>query len=220
MGAGWGDFDGDADLDLFVTRYGTNLLFRNEGEGRFQDVSDEAGVGGHEGFWTGVSWADYDRDGDLDVYVCGYVDYTWDPEKVGQATRQFQAVVPYTLNPSSYSPLPNLLLRNDGGVFTDVAQAAGVDNPSGRSLSASWCDFDDDGWPDLYVANDVSDNALFRNLGDGRFRDISHSGVGRRLPGGHGAGNRRLGRRRRLRHIHHPLAGPGERALCRRDAGP
>jgi hypothetical protein len=175
MGAAWGDYDGDGDLDLFVTRYGTNLLFRNEGEGRFADVSKETGVGGPSGFWAGVSWADYDRDGDLDAYVCGYVRYTWEPDKVGQTSHQFQAVVPYTLNPSSYPPIENLLLRNDGGVFTDVAREAGVGNASGRSLSASWCDFDGDGWPDLYVANDVSDNAMYHNLGDGTFGDISHS---------------------------------------------
>jgi hypothetical protein len=175
MGAAWGDYDGDADLDLFVTRYGSNRLFRNEGEGRFADVSKETGVGGQDGFWAGVSWADFDRDGDLDAYVAGYVRYTWDPDKVGQETRQFQAVVPYTLNPSSYPAIENLLLRNEGGVFTDVAKAAGVENAKGRSLSASWCDFDGDGWPDLYVANDVSDNAMYHNLGDGSFRDISHS---------------------------------------------
>lgn len=175
MGAAWGDYDADGDLDLLVTRYGTNILFRNEGDGRFHDVSDSTGVGGLEGFWAGVSWADYDRDGDLDAYIAGYVHYTWDPAKVGQATRQFQTVVPYTLNPSSYPPARNLLFRNDDGVFTDVAEEAGVANPTGRSLSASWCDFDGDGWPDLYVANDVSDNALFHNLGDGLLQDISHS---------------------------------------------
>jgi hypothetical protein len=175
MGAAWGDYDGDGDLDLFVTRYGTNLLFRNEGQGRFADVSDETGVGGRDGFWAGVSWADFDRDGDLDAYVCGYVRYEWKPEKAGQSTRQFQAVVPYTLNPSSFPPIENMLLRNDGGTFTNVATEAGVHNPTGRSLSASWCDFDGDGWPDLYVANDVSDNAMFHNLGDGTFRDVSHS---------------------------------------------
>jgi len=175
MGAAWGDYDGDGDLDLFVTRFGTNLLFRNEGGGRFEDVSAEAGIGGRDGFWAGVSWADYDRDGDLDAYVCGYVRYEFDPTRVGEGSRQFQAVVPFTLNPSSYPPVANLLLRNDGGVFRDVAKEAGVDNPTGRSLSASWADFDGDGWPDLYVANDVSDNAMFHNLGHGRFRDISHS---------------------------------------------
>ena len=175
MGAAWGDYDGDDRLDLFVTRYGTNLLFRNEGGGRFRDVSEAAAVGGREGFWAGVAWADFDRDGDLDAYVCGYVRYDYDPAKAHEASRQFKAIVPFTLNPSSYPPAPNLLLRNDGGRFRDVAREAGVDDPAGRSLNAAWADFDGDGWPDLYVANDVSDNAMFRNLGDGRFQDVSHS---------------------------------------------
>ncbi len=175
MGAAWGDYDGDARLDLFVTRYGTNLLFRNEGGGRFRDVSGASGVGGPAGFWAGVSWADFDRDGDEDVYVCGYVRYRYDAGRADETSRQFKAIVPFALNPSSYPPERNLLLRNDGGRFTDVAREAGVDNLAGRSLSASWADFDADGWPDLYVANDVSDNAMFRNLGNGRFRDVSHS---------------------------------------------
>ncbi len=175
MGAAWGDYDGDGKLDLFVTRYGTNLLFHNDGNGHFTDVSKETGVDRYEGFWTGVSWSDYDRDGDLDLYVCGYVKYTWDAESAKQKSLQFKSVVPFTLNPSSYLPERNLLLRNDGGVFHDVAREAGVDNPTGRSLSASWADFNGDGWPDLYVANDVSDNAMFLNLGNGRFRDVSHS---------------------------------------------
>jgi hypothetical protein len=175
MGAAWGDYDGDSDLDLFVTRYGTNLLFRNEGQGRFRDVSAQTRVASPEGFWTGISLADFDGDGDLDAYVCGYVRYRWDAAKASETSRQFKSVVPWTLNPSSFPPERNLLLRNDGGLFTDVAKQAGVDNPAGRSLSAAWCDFDGDGWPDLYVANDVSDNAMFRNLGDGRFADISHS---------------------------------------------
>ncbi|MFQ5876610.1 MAG: FG-GAP-like repeat-containing protein [Acidobacteriota bacterium] len=175
MGAAWGDYDGDGRLDLFVTAYGVNRLFRNGGDGTFTDVSAIVGVGGREGFWTGVSWADYDRDGDVDLYVCGYVGYRYDAALVRETSMQYQAVVPFSLNPSSYPPERNLLLRNEGGRFVEVAREAGVDNPGGRSLSAVWADFDGDGWLDLYVANDVSDNAMFRNRGDGSFEDVSHS---------------------------------------------
>jgi len=176
MGAAWGDYDGDGDLDLFVTRYGTNVLLRNGGAGAFSDVTDETGVGAADGFWTGAAWADYDRDGDLDLYVCGYVRYETPDDVAAQKTAlHFKSVVPFTLNPSSYPPERNLLYRNDRGKFREVAAQAGVDNPTGRSLSASWADFDGDGWPDLYVANDVSDNAMFHNRGEGRFRDVSHS---------------------------------------------
>jgi tetratricopeptide (TPR) repeat protein len=174
LGAAWGDYDADGDLDLAVSRYGTNRLLRNDGRGRFSDVSEATGVGGPEGFWTGLSWADYDRDGDLDLYVCGYVRYRYDPGLAGRTSLQYRAQVPYTLNPSTYPPERNLLFRNDGGRFREVAAEAGVDNPAGRSLSASWSDLDGDGRVDLYVANDISDNALYRNLGDGRFEDVSH----------------------------------------------
>lgn len=173
MGAAWGDYDGDGDLDLLVTNYGSIVLYENQGDGTFLDASEKAGLNDLEGFWTGVSWADYDLDGDLDLYVCGYVEYRYNADDHGKATSQYEATVPYTLNPSSYPPQSNLLLRNDGGRFTDVAAALGVDNPKGRSLSAAWCDLDEDGWPDLYVANDISDNALYRNLEGKLFEDVS-----------------------------------------------
>jgi hypothetical protein len=176
MGAAWADYDNDGQLDLAVTTYRRILLYRNLGGGTFQDVSEQAGLAGHERFWAGASWGDYDRDGDLDLYVCAYVDYRYDAKSAGKTSRQFSSDVPYTLNPSSYAPQPNALFRNDGnGVFTELSAAAGVSNPTGRSLSASWCDLDLDGWLDLYVANDVSDNALYRNLGNGRFEDVSHA---------------------------------------------
>jgi hypothetical protein len=176
MGAAWGDYDGDGRLDLAVTRFGTNLLYRNEGDGTFSDVSASSGIGSEEGFWTGASWADYDRDGDLDLYVTGYVRYRFDETAARKTSLQYRAVVPYTLNPSTYDPERNLLFRNDGaGRFREIGRQAGVDNPTGRSLAAAWCDFDADGWPDLYVANDISDNAMYRNLGNGRFEDVSHT---------------------------------------------
>ena len=175
MGAAWADWNDDGFLDLVVSGFGELRLYRNEAAKAFADVTEASGLGGFQAFWTGVSWADYDSDGDLDLYVCGYVQYSYRPEDAAQGTRQYQAVVPYTLNPSSYPPERNLLFRNEGnGAFTEVAAQAGVANPEGRSLSAAWSDFDEDGKIDLYVANDVSDNALYRNLGDGRFEDVSH----------------------------------------------
>jgi enediyne biosynthesis protein E4 len=176
MGAAWGDFDGDGRLDLVVTSYPSLFLFHNNGDGTFSDVSASSGLGRFKGFWSGASWADYDNDGDLDLYVCGYVQYHFDPADWNKVSAQFKAEVPFTLNPSSYKPERNLLFRNNGdGSFTEVAKQAGVDNLEGRSLSAAWCDFDDDGLVDLYVANDVSDNKLFKNLGNGKFADVSQS---------------------------------------------
>jgi hypothetical protein len=161
-----------------VTNFGTNILYRNNGNATFTDVTDRAGVGTLEGFWTGASWSDYDRDGDLDIYVGAYVEYQLDPADTEKVSFQYKTDIPFTLNPSSYPPARNLLYRNNGdGTFTEVAEASGVDNPSGRSLSASWCDFDLDGWPDLYVANDISDNAMFKNLGNGKFVDVSHNAL-------------------------------------------
>ncbi len=176
LGSAWGDYDGDGYLDLFVTNYGRNLLFRNSGDGSFEEVSESAGVDGPTGFWSGASWGDYDLDGRLDLYVCGYVQYTYDPKDSARVQVQYHATVPFTLNPSSYSPHRNLLFRNQGGGrFIEVAQQAGVDNSNGRSLSAAWSDFNLDGRIDLYVANDISDNAMFQNRGDGTFQEVSHT---------------------------------------------
>jgi len=174
MGAAWGDFDSDGLPDLVVTNYGPILLYRNDGDGTFTEMSSKSGLASFNGFWASPSWSDYDRDGDIDLYICGYVDYQFDSADLQKSASQYEASVPYTLNPSSYAPVSNLLFRNEGGVFKEVAKNAGVDNPSGRSLSASWCDLNEDGWPDLYVANDISDNVLYRNMGDGHFEDVSH----------------------------------------------
>jgi tetratricopeptide (TPR) repeat protein len=169
MAASWGDYNDDGWLDLVVTGYQSLLLFRNE-EGHF--VQDDA-IPEIEGYWAGASWGDFDNDRDLDLYICGYVVYVEDANAAGGATEQYGTSVPYTLNPASFEPERNLLFQNNGdGSFTDVAQLWGVSNPGGRSLGALWQDFDDDGRLDLYVANDISDNALFLNRGE-TFEDVS-----------------------------------------------
>lgn len=173
MAAAWGDYDNDGWLDLFVTSYGQNIFFRNEGDGTFTDATRAAGLGLEEGFWAGASWGDYNRDGWLDLYVTGYVQYV--PQDDRRASLQYDVETPASINPSSFAPERNLLYRNNGdGTFAEVAQRSGVANPEGRSLSAAWLDLDEDGWLDLYVANDVSDNVFYRNLGNETFADISH----------------------------------------------
>lgn len=172
MGAAWGDYDNDADLDLYVTAFGRNVLYQNAGDGTFRDVTEQSRTQDVR-FSTGCSWGDYNRDGHIDLYVSNYVDFAFREEDRGGVKRQYSTEQPYTLNPSSYGPQPNSLFHNRGdGTFEEVAAAAGVADPTGRSLSASWVDFDNDGWIDLYVANDVSNNGVFLNRRDGTFEDI------------------------------------------------
>lgn len=174
IAAAWGDYDNDGWPDLIVTNYGENNIFHNNGDGTFTDVSVQAGISGENGFWAGASWGDFDRDGNLDLYVCGYVKYV--QPKISESKSQYNVEVPVSINPSSFSAERNLLYRNNGnGTFTEIGKAAKVDGGNGKSLSAVWCDFDEDGWPDLYVANDVSDNVLFRNIEGLAFEEISRS---------------------------------------------
>lgn len=173
MAASFADVDADGWPDLVVSAYGELVLYANRGNGSFEDATAAAGLSGYEGYWAGTAWSDYDRDGDLDLYVTGYVRY--DPAVAGATASQYEVEVPASLNPSSFQPERNLLFRNRGdGTFQEVAREAGVADPEGRSLEATWWDFDRDGWPDLYVANDVSDNVLYHNRGDGTFEDVRH----------------------------------------------
>ena len=179
MGAAWADFDNDGHEDLVVTSYDRIILYHNNGDGTFRDVTEKAGLGKYKGFWAGAAWGDYDRDGYVDLYICGYVKYSYRPEDAKKKALQYTSLVPYTLDPQAYPPERNLLLHNHGdGTFTEVAQAAGVDDPAGRSMSAAWYDFDGDGWPDLYVADDVWGSKLYINLRNGKFKDITReSGI-------------------------------------------
>jgi len=171
MGAAWADYNNDGWLDLVVTGYDTILLFRND-HGHL--VRDKA-LPSPKGFWTGASWGDYNRDGYLDLYICGYVKYVPGRADASASSQQFGTEVPFTLNPASYEPERNLLFRNNGnGTFTEVSKELGVANAEGRSLSALWHDFDGDGWLDLYVANDISENKLYLN-DHGKFVDAGRS---------------------------------------------
>jgi hypothetical protein len=174
MAAAWADYDNDGYLDLVVTSYDRIVLYHNNGNGTFTDATAKAGLDKFRGFWTGAAWGDYDRDGNVDLFVCGYVKYNFRSEDLHKKSFQYTSLVPYTLNPAAYSPERKLLFHNNGdGTFGEVAKQAGVDDPIGRSLSAAWYDFDGDGWPDLYVADDLWGSKLYLNLHNGTFKDIT-----------------------------------------------
>ena len=174
MGCVFGDYDNDGDLDLYVTNYGQNVLYRNNGDGTFTDLTEEAGVGDTR-WGTGAVFGDYDNDGDLDLYVPNYIEHDLDKLAEAQKTStQYGQSVPRKLNPHSFEPQDNVLYRNNGdGTFTDVTAELSVESPGGRSLQAIFTDFDLDGDLELYVANDLSPNFLYRNNGDGTFTDVS-----------------------------------------------
>jgi hypothetical protein len=174
MGCVFGDYDNDGDLDLYVTNYGPNVLYRNNGDGTFTDVTKAAGVG--DARWgTGAVFGDYDNDGDLDLYVPNYVEYDLRKLEAPQKlSMQYGRAAPSALNPYLFDGQDNVLYRNNGnGTFTDVTKELGVASSGGRSLQAIFTDFDLDGDLDLYVANDLSPNSLYRNNGDGTFTDVS-----------------------------------------------
>jgi enediyne biosynthesis protein E4 len=167
MGAAVGDYDGDGDLDLFVSAYGPDTLFRNNGDGTFADVTREAGVS--DAFWsTSAAFLDYDRDGDLDLFVANYLDFTLADNKQcydALGARDY-------CSPRAYRPVPDRLYRNEGsGRFSDVTTAAGISKADGAGLGVSIGDYNGDAWIDLYVANDATPNQLWINQRNGSFED-------------------------------------------------
>ena len=175
MGAAWGDYDNDGFLDLYVTNYGRSVLYHNNGNGTFTDVTDRAKVANNRWGMTAV-WFDYDNDGYLDLYVPNYLDYNLKGVPAGATSQEYGIDVPFTLNPASFNPVPNRLYHNNrDGTFTDVAPRLGVSDPSGRSLTAAFADFSVEGRQDIYIGNDISSNHLYKNLGRGRFADASAS---------------------------------------------
>ena len=177
-GVAVGDFDGDGHPDLYVAAFGPNLLFRNNGDGTFADVTARAGVAGLPDEWsTSSGFLDYDRDGDLDLYVVNYLDYQLDDNPYCGFRREGYRMY---CHPTMFDGKADRLFRNEGdGTFTDVSERAGIANPTGKGLGVTFCDIDRDRDTDIYVANDTVRNFLFRNNGDGTFTDIAYgAGVG------------------------------------------
>ena len=183
FGATAGDYDGDGDLDLFVTRFGADVLLRNDGSLRFTDVTAAAGVGDPR-WGSGATFFDYDRDGDLDLYVVNYVDFAERLAKYG-GNLDHPDFKNFKQLPQYFHGQPAVLYRNDGPDpkggdvrFTDVTAAAGVANANGKGLGVVTCDFDEDGDLDLYIANDTTANALYVNQSNGTFDELaSDAGV-------------------------------------------
>jgi enediyne biosynthesis protein E4 len=177
---GWGvgvsvaDYDNDGHRDVFITNFGTNALFHNNGNGTFTNVTRDAGLEG--GNWsTGCAWGDYDRDGRLDLYVSRYVDFDMSrtPRPGANTYCRYQGV-PVACGPRGAPGLPDFLYHNEGnGKFREVSADVGVrDTDHAYGMAVTWLDFDNDGWPDIYVANDSMPNYLFRNKRNGTFEEV------------------------------------------------
>ena len=167
MGVAVGDVDNDGFIDVFITHFGApNQLFHNNGDGTFTDITKKAGVGGNGRWGASATFFDFDRDGLLDLFVANYVEYSIDQNKKCYAST---SVRDYCA-PSSYRPVAGILYRNRGnGTFEDVSVRSGITHAFGAGLGVMAVDLNDDGWPDLYVANDGNPNQLFINQKNGTF---------------------------------------------------
>jgi enediyne biosynthesis protein E4 len=180
--SGWGqgvcigDYDNDGYEDLFVTYFGKNVLYHNNGNGTFTDVTEKAGVGGNGKRWnTGCAFLDYDRDGHLDLFVANYIDLDLATAPVPESGPCLYKGVMVACGPPGLNGGKNILYRNNGnGTFTDVTERAGILDANGTyGLGVLTADFDNDGWPDIYVANDSTASALYQNKRNGKFVDIA-----------------------------------------------
>ena len=177
MGVAAGDYDNDGFEDLYVTGFGGNILYHNNGNGTFSDVTEKAGV--KAGGWSAsAGFFDYDNDGKLDLFVTRYVDWTFKTnrycgEKPPNGVRSY-------CHPDNYTGLTDILYHNNGdGTFTDVSQKAGIANPRGKGLGVSFADYDGDGFTDIFVANDSVQCFLYHNNGNGTFNEVGLlAGVG------------------------------------------
>ncbi|RMD93953.1 MAG: CRTAC1 family protein [Calditrichaeota bacterium] len=188
IGCAVGDIDNDGDPDLYVTNYGPNVLYRNNGDGTFTDITEMAGVG-DERMGASCAFGDYNNDGYLDLYLTNYVQLN--PKNLpNQGKPCYWYGIPVYCGPEGLIPEADVLYRNNGdGTFTDVSRSSGIAHEKGYGLGVIFVDYDQDGDQDIYVANDSSPNFLFRNNGDGTFTDValaagvSHRGDGREQAG-------------------------------------
>ena len=168
MAASAGDIDNDGDADLYVANFGNDTLYRNNGDGTFTNITEAAGIDNSR-WGIAAIYLDFDADGDLDIFVVNYLVYA-----LSMPVTTYKGIVGYG-HPRSYEGTPDVLYRNNGdGTFTNIAETAGVTNPSeGRGMAAIACDYNNDGFPDIYVANDTNRNFMYHNNGDGTFTDES-----------------------------------------------
>jgi enediyne biosynthesis protein E4 len=171
QGVAVGDFDNDGYPDLYVTGYGSAILYHNNGNGTFTDVTAKAGVGDEGGWSTSAGWFDYDKDGWLDLVVANYIE--WSPKNniwCGERRPGYRSYC----HPGNYKGQRIKLYHNNhDGTFTDVSDASGVGKPEAKGMGVVLADFNNDGWPDIAVANDSWPNFLFLNNHDGTFKDVS-----------------------------------------------
>ena len=169
MGVAVGDYNNDGFPDIFISCVGQSRLFRNTGKGTFVDVTRASGLQGRQGFSTSALWFDYDRDGLLDLFVCNYV--RWSPEH--DVFCSLDGTHKSYCTPEAYRGDTCWLFHNRGdGTFEDVTAASGIFDSSSKSLGVALFDYDQDGWPDLLVANDTQPNKLYKNLRNGKFKDV------------------------------------------------
>jgi hypothetical protein len=167
LGCAAADYDNDGNVDIYITCLGANHLFRNTGGGKFVDVTAKAGVG-DTGFSTSAAWVDYDKDGKLDLFVCNYVEWSIDKDIVCMLDGKNKSYC----TPEAYKGQSPTLYHNRGdGTFEDVTERAGLKDPTAKSLGVTLIDYDNDGWIDLFVANDTQPNKLYHNNGNGTFTD-------------------------------------------------
>jgi len=180
--SGWGqgccvgDYDNDGWDDLFITYFGKNVLYHNNGDGTFTDVSQKAGVAGNGKRWnTGCAFVDYDRDGKLDLFVANYIEMDLATAPVPESGPCLYKSVMVACGPPGLQGGKNILYHNNGdGTFSDVSESAGILGASGTyGLGVLTADFDNDGWPDIYVADDSAASALYQNKKNGKFQDIA-----------------------------------------------